>query len=406
MYSHHTYLLHFLEFSSYVFGIPVHSEGRQDSQTIRATWKNPNDTMTVLLIIGGDTVRQALAQLSGSHIAPVAFSFGWIGYSFNTLMSVVGDGRLMPPPDYGATLVNAGNGFVRDSRSWILGRLLRDFERPLDNDVSLCITVFRPRSADKAGVPDIDGYWISGIVIIISQLLFAAIPCIQSDDWSVLCITGAGTFLALLTGALPQWRFEKWSCRRDTKKTFCLTGGNGTRYAMIILGNGEGLDLEDLAAAESPRILRRSKDHSKAAHTVMDLPLAVRITQVSCIALSVLWIILLITVTSLNHNTWFLLLVGGLGMLQNVIVAGARRKPGASGIHLEVQEEFKGRKVMHALMDVEVKFPGTGRSLLRIFFPDENGLLQSERKWWEGERSEYDMERNKGKQPISGEKKT
>lgn len=40
-------------------------------------WHNPTDVFSVLLILGGDVVVRALAQLSGSPVTPVAFSFGW-----------------------------------------------------------------------------------------------------------------------------------------------------------------------------------------------------------------------------------------------------------------------------------------------------------------------------------------
>jgi hypothetical protein len=39
-------------------------------------WKNPGDVFSVLLILGGDVVARALAQLAGSPVTPVAFSFG------------------------------------------------------------------------------------------------------------------------------------------------------------------------------------------------------------------------------------------------------------------------------------------------------------------------------------------
>lgn len=41
-----------------------------------AQWKSPSDIFSVLLILGGDIVGCALAQLAGSRINPVAFSFG------------------------------------------------------------------------------------------------------------------------------------------------------------------------------------------------------------------------------------------------------------------------------------------------------------------------------------------
>jgi hypothetical protein len=39
-------------------------------------WKNPGDVFSVLLILGGDVVGRALAQVTGSPFTPVAFSFG------------------------------------------------------------------------------------------------------------------------------------------------------------------------------------------------------------------------------------------------------------------------------------------------------------------------------------------
>ena len=41
-----------------------------------AQWKNPGDVFSVLLLLGGDVVGRALAQVTGSPITPVAFSFG------------------------------------------------------------------------------------------------------------------------------------------------------------------------------------------------------------------------------------------------------------------------------------------------------------------------------------------
>ncbi len=40
-------------------------------------WSNPsNYAFTILLLLGGDVISRALAQLSGGLVTPVAFSFG------------------------------------------------------------------------------------------------------------------------------------------------------------------------------------------------------------------------------------------------------------------------------------------------------------------------------------------
>lgn len=47
------------------------------SDSFRAEWSDPsNYAFTVLLLVGGDLINRALAQMSGGWITPVAFSFG------------------------------------------------------------------------------------------------------------------------------------------------------------------------------------------------------------------------------------------------------------------------------------------------------------------------------------------
>jgi hypothetical protein len=47
------------------------------SAAFKAQWISPsNYAFTVLLLLGGDVVSRALAQLAGGRITPVAFSFG------------------------------------------------------------------------------------------------------------------------------------------------------------------------------------------------------------------------------------------------------------------------------------------------------------------------------------------
>jgi hypothetical protein len=107
-------------------------------------WHNPKKVIAVVLIIGGEIVQKALAQLSGSLIVPVSFSFGWVAYAFSTIVTMVGDGRLMPEPDYACKVINVKNGYTHENRSWVIGRMLRDSEPPLDRE-SLVVEVFVAR---------------------------------------------------------------------------------------------------------------------------------------------------------------------------------------------------------------------------------------------------------------------
>lgn len=51
-------------------------DAAEPSREFSSQWSNPGDVFSVLLILGGDVVARALAQLTGSRITPVAFSFG------------------------------------------------------------------------------------------------------------------------------------------------------------------------------------------------------------------------------------------------------------------------------------------------------------------------------------------
>lgn len=47
------------------------------SAAFESVWSSPsNYAFTILLLLGGDVVSRALAQLAGGRITPVAFSFG------------------------------------------------------------------------------------------------------------------------------------------------------------------------------------------------------------------------------------------------------------------------------------------------------------------------------------------
>lgn len=48
---------------------------------LRGQWTNPGDVFTILMIIGGEIVQVAIAQLCCGPIpsfTPVSFSFGWV----------------------------------------------------------------------------------------------------------------------------------------------------------------------------------------------------------------------------------------------------------------------------------------------------------------------------------------
>jgi hypothetical protein len=312
-------------------------------------------------------------------------------------------------PDYPCIVINAKNGYNRTNNSWVIGRIVRDFgswmspetqkrleeilkEKYLANlskstnskekvdlpmQAGLCVSVYEVDSSKEAGVPEKDIVYWSGFFITILQIGIAMIPLGLHDNWSTAIITIGGIILSFATGSLPQWKKEKWSCRRHTKKSFILTEGNGAQHAIVILGNGYGLDLEDLASGSpNTRIL------------------ILRSTQISILALAVFWVSLMITSSGQKTNTWYLMIIGGLGILHNIAVAGWRRQPAALGVHLKFREVIGHSKVMETLLAVEQKYPQVGRSMLSTFFPQDLNLVEK-RRWEELEQGEGKKKDNK-----------
>ena len=387
---------------------------------LSAQWTNPSDVLSVLLIVGGDVVQKALAQTAGGYFTPVCFSFGWVSYSLNAIISIIGDGRLLPEPDHPVKIYNLKNGYARENKNWIIGRILRDNVMRLNktdplggNAIRISIYDARKTSTSPsvAGTGHVRKF---GITIMLLQLMVASIPVGLYHEWGILLITGAGTFLALIAGALPQWRVEKYPGQDKSKKNFALTSGNGTRDIMIIRGNGECLDLEEMAAIQMPRSSRIWESHpllstnmmeggkpmthtngspSRKTRTYRGIPLGFWITMTVVAGQFIFWLSLLISVVGLRSHVWYLLLVGALGMLQNVIVAASSRDFDKRNLNLKEVEVILARKVMDGLMDLEVTYEGFGEALRDEFFPGK--IRKEEIEWWDGNTETYDTKRER-----------
>ncbi|KAM3555897.1 hypothetical protein MY1884_005333 [Beauveria asiatica] len=352
-------------------------------------FKNPSDIFSVLLLLGGasDPVGRALAQISGSRVTPVAFSFGWVSFMLEIAVgAAVGEMKLMPRPDYACKVINTDSRQVTTNSSWIIGRIMRDFEFWMDSRirdslhaaiesswessmqrgrdipkptrVGLCVSIYKA-DGQRRGAGRDSAYW-SGIGIIFLQLIVAVIALAVSGDWSILLIFASGTLLAMSTGSLGQWSREKWACRKDTRKNFVLSQGNGSQHAIVIIGDDKGLDLEDLAMGlDGPAFL-------SARITVM--------------VLALLWLFLLITATGIKQHTWFILAIGFLGILGNTHIAGANRRPEMQGIPLIYESVICETKVMATLLKVEREYPKSGICMVNMFFPGK--LRPAEEDEW------------------------
>ncbi|KAL4902931.1 hypothetical protein BDW74DRAFT_54664 [Aspergillus multicolor] len=376
---------------------------RLTSSEISQQLRNPGDIFSVLLILGGDVVCRAIAQMAGAGITPVSFSFGWVAYIVTALLTAIGERRLMPYPDSPCLVINARSEYVRENRSWILGRIMRDFEVWMDEGRSdgpirrrlnqmldqrwekarwdadqaqpgssasvprstkagLCVSIFHTEQA-QPGYHGYDLLYYMGIATAAVQFGIAAIPLGIWGDWGVFLVTAAGIVLSFTTASLPQWAQEKWACRRNSQKTVILTRGNGSQHAIVIVGSGKGLDLEDLASGPI------DMDVSRGSWTSLFLMI-----------LAVLWIVLLIIAAGLQQNTWFLLATGGLGIIENILVAGWPRRPKAFGVPLTFKEVIGEPRVMETLFAVEEAYPRVGLAMLDTFFPGR--LSHKEKERW------------------------
>jgi hypothetical protein len=308
----------------------------------------------------------------------------------------------MPGADTPCTVINADNGQSRSNGSWVLGRAMRDFEYWMGDPVrekveelkrskwqydqeqaklkgmdpnmvefpahAGLVVSFWKFDADKKNQfqkPGRDILFWSGIIVIIIQLGVSVIPLGIYGNWGVLIVTAGAILLCLLTGSLRQWHREKWACRQielGKKRTYIMTRGNGAQHAIVVECDGCGLNLEDLATGFDN----------------LDSPAISKTTRLGMIVLGTLWVILLITGSALTDQSWFLIAVGGIGMLQNMFVAGWSRKPEALGLPLKFTTVIGNPKVITAVLEAERALPKVGRALVGTFFP--GGLFPSEEK--------------------------
>ncbi|KAF5717830.1 hypothetical protein FGLOB1_1938 [Fusarium globosum] len=371
----------------------------------RTQWVSPGDVFSVLLILGADVIQLALAATSGSlPFTPVAFSFGWVAYGITALLGSLGENRLIRcAPEMTLRIFNLKSGYSRENRSWLLARLFTTYAywRPeqlvaglkitlknpdplpaaetVQADAALCVAIYKlRRNGENPTAKSPQGramtwglrslLWWSGIGVSALQLGVAAVPFGIYQDWSIFMATVVGTILAYITASLPQWALEKWHARESSLKAVALTPGNGSQEVIIVQGEPNSLDLEDLACGRAPKDMKS--------------------TRVLTFLLSFAWIILLITCTGIRENTWFLLAVGGLGILHNLVVAAVPRSPASLGLPLDLGNPavYTDFKVMFTLMKLELAHPGYGRALLGEFFP--GGLMDWEKEWWDSEDTE------------------
>src|SRR5947209_8022519 len=56
----------------------------------------------------------------------------WVAYAVAAVVSAVGENKLMPLPDCACKVINGKKGYVRANCSWIIARIMRNFEGWMD----------------------------------------------------------------------------------------------------------------------------------------------------------------------------------------------------------------------------------------------------------------------------------
>jgi hypothetical protein len=219
---------------------------------------------------------------------------------------------LIPDADFAAILIPAKSGHVRNNRSWIIGRLLRDHEhraakilqrsdQASEKHEALRVTVFELVKGRQPGTIAPDWIFYSGFFVMLAQFVVASLPIIFSHNWAILMVTCAGTILALLQGALPQWQREKWACPKHGGNTVSITQGNGSRHVMVILGDkSSGLELEILSTGSRNMPFR----HREMVYISL---------------LTSLWTVLLISVAGMSDDSWCKIISAREGVLRLTI---------------------------------------------------------------------------------------
>ncbi|KAI1477609.1 hypothetical protein F4774DRAFT_194368 [Daldinia eschscholtzii] len=365
---------------------------------------NPAEVLTVLLLIGGDIVQKAIAQVSGHFITPVSFSFGWVAYAFNTLIAVFGDGLLLPESDMVVKVIDPKGGNSQSNESWLIGRLIRDLELKVEKyypnemekrrvrELGLGYAAIERKRIydektychlDEAAKREADNQRLRESPLLITKWEAVNMRKHDRKSWRRQDYHWTTDYLP----DLPHRDWVWWSYFPVVAGQFLLAAGpilkdrsSNNWTVLLITGVGNFLALltgslwkwkkEKFACrmVKGPKtfVLTRGNNHRHVF--VIEVPrnvwtlrledLAIRqrrgagfIYQITFSILTLAWILLLTMTGGLEDNTWFLFGVGLLGMAHNVVVAGAKRDPKAHGIPLKLCARTKGDKLPYVVED-------------------------------------------------------
>ncbi|EIW52539.1 uncharacterized protein TRAVEDRAFT_52983 [Trametes versicolor FP-101664 SS1] len=323
---------------------------------------NPSTILPILMVLGADVLRRSQ---SVPGVAP--FSIGWPEF----LLDLLARGRSTLPVESPCTVINARSGYARTNRSAVLEHLLRSHNTtPTRGGLTLTFLY----TSQRPGIPGNDIVSYTALATVFLQLAAAGVlPILGIGSDHILTITASGTILSTAAGLLLRRQQQRELCtarevpasRRDV---VCITSGNGSAEAIVVVNEGGGVRIEDLAAGRAGQL-----------GIAGSLGLGV---------LVVLWAAVLLALTALESvDAWCVLALCGAGTTYTTYAA--RKWRGGAALGFKFAEERKtvvrADKVMEVLMKAEELETGVGSALLPVFFP---GALRPEEELWWTERKQ------------------
>ncbi|KAI0656045.1 hypothetical protein C8Q70DRAFT_1014224 [Cubamyces menziesii] len=316
---------------------------------------NPSLVLPALMALGTDVLRRAQAI---PDISPL--TIGWPEFLL-TLLARGQPDLLVEPP---CTIINAKSGYARTNRSPVLEHLLRSHT---NDSTRGGLTVAFLTTSQRPGTPSFDGVSYAAIAVTAGQLSLATIlPLIGQSSENVFKATLAGTLLSnAVSYLLRRHQLKQIHSARDVpekrRDITCITSGNGSAEAVVIITEGGGVRIEDLAAS-------RANDLGSG-------------TTLAVASLITLWTIFLLSLTTLDRvDAWWMLAQCGIGAAYTVFAARQWRGGSALGFRFTGKKVVRADKVMETLMKAEEIEPGVGSTLLPIYFPGP--LRPDEELWW------------------------
>ncbi|RPD66860.1 hypothetical protein L226DRAFT_529264 [Lentinus tigrinus ALCF2SS1-7] len=320
---------------------------------------NPGVVLALYLSLTPDIMQRAQA-IPGSGV----FCLEWPRF----LVSLLTRKNAPPAHDWPSTVINVKTGYARTNRSATIEHLLQSHaSKPTSRGLTLTFLY----TSQPPGVPltggDLVGWSAPAIMLV--QVVGASMFEWVGASQSVSRLVRAGLQLSVLSGiTLAFQRKQELSSARPVKQreVVCVTSGNGSSDAIVVVTEPGGVKLEDIAAARTGRL---------------GIVASVLVTL-----LLMAWAVLLLTFTTLSAvDAWCVLGVCALGTAHATYLARTWR--GAVGLGFKCAEQktvVHADKVMTALMAAEEVEDGVGLALLPVFFPGP--LRPKEEEWWEARK--------------------